>query len=50
MARAIIPMKMYVSRQRGNGEFYPADIEMRDLDWSTAHFLRRIEADLAARR
>jgi len=50
MARAIIPMKMYVNRPRGNGEFYPADIEMRDLDWSTAHFLRRIEADLAARR
>jgi hypothetical protein len=50
MARAIIPMKMYVSRPRGNGEFYPADIEMRDLDWSTAHFLRRFEADLAARR
>ena len=50
MARAIIPMKMYVNRPRGNGEFYPADIEMRDLDWSTAHFLRRFEADLAARR
>jgi hypothetical protein len=48
-ARAIIPMKMYVNRPRGNGEFYPADIEMRDLDWSTAHFLRRIEEDLARR-
>ena len=49
MARGIIPMKMYVDRPRGNGEFYAPDIEMRDFDWSTQSFLRRIEADLAVR-
>ena len=48
MARGIIPMKMYVDRPRGNGEFYAPDIEMRDFDWSTANFLKRIEEDLAA--
>lgn len=50
MARGIIPMKMYVNRARGNGEFYTPDIEMTDFDWSTANFLRRIEGDLAAGR
>ena len=49
MARGIIPMKMYVDRPRGNGEHYAPDIEMRDFDWSTANFLKRIEEDLAAR-
>ncbi len=49
MARGIIPMKMYVGRPRGNGVFYTPDIEMRDFDWSTANFLKRIEEDLAAR-
>ena len=49
MARGIIPMKMYVDRPRGNGEFYTPDIAMTDFDWSTQNFLRRIEADLAAR-
>jgi hypothetical protein len=49
MARAIIPMKMYVNRPRGNGEFYSPDIAMTDFDWSTANFLRRIEQDLARR-
>lgn len=49
MARGIIPMKMYVDRPRGNGEYYTPDIEMRDFDWSTANFLKRIEADLAGR-
>lgn len=48
MARGIIPMKMYVDRPRGNGEFYAPDIEMRDFDWSTTNFLKRIEEDLAA--
>jgi Peptidase family S41 len=46
MAYAIIPMKMYVDRPRGKGVFYQPDIEMRDFDWSTANFLKRIEADL----
>ncbi len=49
MARGIIPMKVYVDRPRANGEFYTPDIEMRDFDWSTQNFLKRIEADLAAR-
>jgi hypothetical protein len=46
MASAIIPMKMYVDRPRGNGVFYAPDFEMRDFDWSTDNFLRKIEADL----
>jgi Peptidase family S41 len=50
MAYAIIPMKMYVDRPRGKGVFYQPDIEMRDFDWSTANFLKRIEADLANKR
>ncbi|MFM7376603.1 MAG: S41 family peptidase [Erythrobacter sp.] len=49
MARGIIPMKMYVNRARGNGEFYRPDIEMADFDWSTQSFLKRIEEDLARR-
>ncbi|MBC8794234.1 MAG: hypothetical protein C6Y20_21825 [Tagaea sp. CACIAM 22H2] len=49
MARAIIPMKVYVDRPRGNGEHYEPDIVMRDFDWSTGNFLRRIEDDLARR-
>jgi hypothetical protein len=47
MAYAIIPMKMYVDRPRGKGVFYQPDIEMRDFDWSTANFLKRIKTDLA---
>jgi hypothetical protein len=50
MASAIIPMKMYVDRPRGNGVYYPPDIEMRDFDWSTEHFLKKIKADLAVKR
>ncbi len=49
MARGIIPMKMYVDRPRGNGEFYTPDITMTDFDWSTQNFLRWIEGDLAGR-
>lgn len=49
MARAIIPMKMYVDRPRGNGEFYTPDIAMTDFDWSTQNFLGRIEEDLGRR-
>ena len=47
MAYAIIPMKMYVDRPRGKGAIYQPDIEMRDFDWSTDNFLKRIESDLA---
>jgi hypothetical protein len=46
MASAIIPMKMYVDRPRGNGVYYTPDIEMRDFDWSTENFLKTIQADL----
>ena len=46
MAYAIIPMKMDVDRPRGNGVSYQPDIEVSDFDWSTANFLKRIEADL----
>lgn len=46
MAYAIIPMKMYVGRPRGKGVSYEPDIEVRDFDWSTANFLKRIAADL----
>jgi hypothetical protein len=49
MASAIIPMKMYVDRPRGNGVYYTPDIEMRDFDWSTENFLKKIAADLAVR-
>jgi hypothetical protein len=46
MASAIIPMKMYVDRPRGNGVYYSPDIEMQDFDWSTTNFLDKIQADL----
>jgi hypothetical protein len=46
MAEVIIPMKMYVDRPRGNGVFYTPDILVTDFDWSTANFLKRIQADL----
>ncbi len=47
MGGAIIPMKIWTHRPRGNGVFYPPDIMMSDLDWSTANFQKRIEEDLA---
>jgi hypothetical protein len=50
MAQAIIPMKMYVNRPRGNGVFYSPDILMADFDWSTGSFLKRIQADLKNKR
>ncbi len=49
MGNAIIPMKMYVDRPRGQGVFYAPDIVMTDFDWSTANFQKRIEADLKQR-
>lgn len=33
-------------RKRGNGVSYQPDIEVRDFDWSTTNFLKKIEADL----
>jgi hypothetical protein len=50
MAQAIIPMKMYVNRPRGNGVFYSPDILMADFDWSTESFLKRIQADRKNKR
>jgi hypothetical protein len=50
MGHAIIPMKMYVNRPRGNGDYYNPDIIMSDFDWSTGNFQKRIEADLAKLR
>jgi hypothetical protein len=49
MANAIIPMKMYVDRPRGNGVHYEPDILMADFDWSTENFLTKIEAALVTR-
>ncbi len=49
MGGAIIPMKMWVGRPRGNGEYYTPDIIMSDFDWSTANFQAKIEADLKGR-
>ncbi len=49
MGGAIIPMKIWVGRPRGNGVYYPPDILMTDFDWSTANFQAKIEADLKAR-
>lgn len=49
MGGAIIPMKMYVDRPRGNGEYYMPDILMDGFDWSTIAFQKRIEADLATK-
>jgi hypothetical protein len=45
----IIPVKAWVHRPRGAGEFYRPDIAHDALDWSTAAFLDRIERDLARR-
>jgi hypothetical protein len=49
MANAIIPMKMYVDRPRGNGVHYAPDILMTDFDWSTDNFVKKIKADLVKR-
>jgi hypothetical protein len=42
----IIPMKAWVHRPRGSGEFYSPDIEVLAVDWSTAAFRDAIERDL----
>ncbi len=49
MGGVIIPMKIWVGRPRGNGVYYNPDIMMTDLDWSTANFQRKIEADMVKR-
>lgn len=43
LARVIVPMKLYVGRPRGNGQFYQADIALRTVEWGTAEFLRLID-------
>ncbi|MBO6526950.1 S41 family peptidase [Erythrobacter sp.] len=43
----VIPVKVYVGRNRGWGEIYEPDIVMTDLDWSTQNFLDWIERDLS---
>lgn len=48
--RVIIPMKVWVNRPRDSGKFFTPDIPVNDFDWSTANFLKRIEADLVKRK
>jgi hypothetical protein len=48
--RVVIPLKIWMNRPRGAGEVYTPDIQVEELDWSTANFLDRIERDLAERR
>jgi hypothetical protein len=48
--RIVVPNKVYSGRRRRGGEIYVPDIEVRDIDWSTAVFLDRIERDLGGRR
>ena len=50
LARVMVPNKMYVERGRANGQFYPAAIEVREVEWSSAALLKTVEADLARRR
>lgn len=50
LAVVIVPTKLYVNRPRGNGEGYQPDIEVRDVNWSTAAFRRVVEQDLATSR
>ncbi|WP_338766505.1 S41 family peptidase [Massilia sp. METH4] len=47
LARVIVPVKLYVNRPRGNGQFYEADIAVTALQWTTAEFLSVVERDLA---
>ncbi len=48
MAQVILPLKIWVNRPRGNGAFYKPAIEVTDLDWSSAAFMKVIEKDLLA--
>ncbi|MBB3220894.1 S41 family peptidase [Pseudoduganella umbonata] len=47
LARVIVPVKLYVDRPRGNGEFYRPDITVTALQWTTAEFRAVVERDLA---
>lgn len=46
LARVIVPVKLYVNRPRGNGEFYRPDIAVTALRWTTAEFRSVVERDL----
>jgi Peptidase family S41 len=48
-AKLVFPMKIWVNRPRASGEIYKPNIEVDDLDWSTATFLKRIQKDLGER-
>jgi hypothetical protein len=50
LAEVIIPNKVYVKRPRANGQTYLPAIYLRELSWSTANFLKLVEADLALPR
>jgi hypothetical protein len=50
LARVIVPRKLFVNRQRGNGEFYRPDIPVNTLRWTTAGFQEVVERDLARSR
>ena len=47
--RIVIPNKVWMGKPRKPNEVYHPDIEVADLDWSTATFLDRVEKDLAGR-
>jgi hypothetical protein len=46
LGATIIPMKIWVDRPRGNGQFYAPDIVVNDLPWSTENFVTRIQDHL----
>jgi hypothetical protein len=46
----VIPVKVYVDRPRASGQVYLPSIYVRDLVWSTATFLKVVEADLARQK
>jgi hypothetical protein len=46
LARVVVPVKLYVNRPRGNGEFYKPDIAVTTVGWRTADFQAAIERDL----
>jgi hypothetical protein len=49
MAGAILPTKYYARRPRGNGVGYKPSFELREVEWSSAAFLKAIERDLAGK-
>ncbi|MCV2367062.1 S41 family peptidase [Roseateles oligotrophus] len=48
LATVIIPNKVYVKRPRANGQGYLPAIYLKEPVWSTANFLKAVDADLAA--